>query len=425
MKYTHDPSEYIRGLQQLLISDKKKVGFLFGAGTSAAKKNETSITVPTVAQLTKEVIDELIEKESTYKTLFEELKEELKDRYNIETILSNIEQKLQIIGRGTLNDLNKTQFEKLIRDFKEEIRVRINVHKGKTNEDFKNLVQSDFAKWIKQIERKYPVEIFTTNYDYLFELGLEYYDIPYYDGFTGSYKPFFNSDSVECMSFLPNQTKLWKIHGSLGWQVDEENGKIIRTDSNNNDILIYPSILKYKDSKKQPYTSLMDRLLNFLKTDDSILITCGYSFADDHINERLTSALNSNTTAHLIVLYYDKYWDDVEKIYKFELTENSNLYKIASCNTKISVYGFQSAVIGGKLGEWEFKNIPDKEDLIRLDLYFDSNGHDDEKELNIEKKGTEKWNGGEFYLPNFKNLVRFLSSMMSNNEIREVGMNGK
>ena len=35
---THDPSEYIKGLQQLLISDKKNVAFLFGAGTSLAKK---------------------------------------------------------------------------------------------------------------------------------------------------------------------------------------------------------------------------------------------------------------------------------------------------------------------------------------------------------------------------------------------------
>jgi hypothetical protein len=31
---THDTSEYIRGLQQLLISGKKKIDFLFGAGTS-------------------------------------------------------------------------------------------------------------------------------------------------------------------------------------------------------------------------------------------------------------------------------------------------------------------------------------------------------------------------------------------------------
>ena len=35
---SYDPSEYIRGLQQLLVSDKKRIGFLFGAGTSLAKK---------------------------------------------------------------------------------------------------------------------------------------------------------------------------------------------------------------------------------------------------------------------------------------------------------------------------------------------------------------------------------------------------
>lgn len=39
------------------------------------------------------------------------------------------------------------------------------------------------------------------------------------------------------------------------------------------DILIYPSTLKYKESKKQPFESLLDRLSNFLKQDDIILIT--------------------------------------------------------------------------------------------------------------------------------------------------------
>ncbi len=43
---TYNPSEYIRGLQQLLVLDKKKIAFLFGAGTSLSRKNEESITVP-------------------------------------------------------------------------------------------------------------------------------------------------------------------------------------------------------------------------------------------------------------------------------------------------------------------------------------------------------------------------------------------
>jgi len=38
METTHDPREFVRGLQQILISDKKRLGFLFGAGTSMAIK---------------------------------------------------------------------------------------------------------------------------------------------------------------------------------------------------------------------------------------------------------------------------------------------------------------------------------------------------------------------------------------------------
>lgn len=333
-------------------------------------------------------------------------------KYNIETILSNLEQKILIIGKGTLNGLNKDDLKQLIKRFKELIRVEITVHKGKKEDDFKELIQTDFAKWLKLSDRKYGVEIFTTNYDYLFELGLEYHDVPYYDGFIGSYNPFFYSESIENMQFLSKETKLWKIHGSLGWHIEKNSKKIIRKENESDDLLIYPSELKYKDSKKQPYASLMDRLLKFLKEDDTVLITSGYSFGDEHINERITSALNSTTTSHLIVLFYDKYWDESSKSNKYGLNKQSALYQLASKNSKISVYGFESAIIGGKLGKWKLKKEPTKDDLIELELYFDAFGDDSEQEIKVEKKGEEKWKGGEFYLPDFKNLVKFLSSMI-------------
>lgn len=412
MEYSHDPSEYIRGLQQLLISDKKKIGFLFGAGTSSAKKNESSLVVPNIANLTKRIEEKLKIERKEYCSVFEELKEELEGKYNIETILSNLEQKILIIGKGTLNSLDKDKLKELIKRFKELIKDEITVHKGKKEDDFRELIQTDFAKWLKLSDRKYGVEIFTTNYDYLFELGLEYHDVPYYDGFIGSYNPFFYSESIENMQFLSKETKLWKIHGSLGWHIEKSTKKIIRKENESEDLLIYPSELKYKDSKKQPYASLMDRLLKFLKEDDTVLITSGYSFGDEHINERITSALNSTTTSHLIVLFYDKYWDKSSKNYKYGLTKESALYQLASKNSKISVYGFESAIIGGKLGKWELKKEPTKDDLIELELYFDAFGDDSEQEMSVEKKGEEKWIGGEFYLPDFKNLVKFLSSMI-------------
>jgi hypothetical protein len=412
----YDPTEYVKGLQQILISDKKKIGFLFGAGTSLhAKKGESSITIPAIADMTRKVVEEIGSEKASYKTALDEIKNELTEAcFNIELILSNLESKQQVIGKGRLNSLDKQGFIDLINMLKNKIMHEVCCHKLLEPEDYEDLVHSDFAKWIGRANRKYPVEIFTTNYDYLFELGLEHNDIPYYDGFTGSYCPFFYAASIEDFSFLARQTKLWKIHGSLGWHYDKATGKIIRKGSDKKDILIYPSILKYDESKKQPYTSFMDRLCNFLRQDDSILVTCGYSFCDEHINERIKTALDTDATSHVIALYCDGDFENAD-------WNNSLLHKMACSNSKISVYGLRSAVIGCKRGKWKLRTEPDKEDTININLYFDEDAPINETDKkNEEKKGEEIWTGeGEFRLPEFYNLVAFLEAMIIGNEINE------
>lgn len=247
---------------------------------------------------------------------------------------------------------------------------------------------------------------------------MEHKEIPYYDGFCGSLRAFFNPESVEDFSFLSKQTKLWKIHGSLGWHYDMDTEKILRVSPDDDDILIYPSTLKYKESKKQPYESLMDRLSNFLKQDDAILITCGYSWGDEHINSRIISALKTNTTSHVIGLIFDKY-DKID--------DKSNVSKIGLDNPKVSIYASRSAVIGCNYGEWKLKSEPSKDDTVNLNLYFDEDGAiDSNEEKNKEAKGEEVWTGkGEFILPDFGKLVTFLNSMVSDNEIKKLGENVK
>lgn len=407
---THDPSEYIRGIQQILTSDKKRIGFLFGAGSSLAVKNENSLTVPAIGKMTNDIVNLVGEACADYEKALVEIKNELgKKNFNIETILSNLEQKVTFIGAGKLNGLEKGSFESLITEIKKNVRKMVSVHKTAdskiaSNAIVKDLVHTDFANWIGQAERKHPIEIFTTNYDFLFELGLECKEIPYYDGFCGSLRPFFNPESVEDLSFLAKQTKLWKIHGSLGWHFDKDTGKILRVNPDDNDILIYPSTLKYKDSKKQPYESLLDRLSNFLKQDDSILITCGYSWGDEHINSRIVSALKTNTTSHVIGLIFDKY--EV-------LTAESNVVKLGLDNTKISFYGSRSAVIGCAHGNWLIKTKPQANDNVEQFFIADP-------EIEDEWVGS-----GEFILPDFGKLVNFLNAMINDNEIRRLGINGK
>jgi len=421
---SHDPAEYIRGIQQILISDKKRIGFLFGAGSSLAKKSEKSLIVPAIGQMTSEIIAKVGEVEKKYKKALKEIEKELgKDNFNIETILSNLEQKATFIGGGSLNSLNKKDFENLIVEIKKNVREMVSVHKVESdkiasNDIVNELVHTDFANWIRQAERKYPIEIFTTNYDFLFELGLECNEVPYYDGFCGSLRPFFNPESVEDFSFLVNQTKLWKIHGSLGWHYDKDTEKILRVFPDDNDILIYPSSLKYKDSKKQPYESLLDRLSNFLKQGDSILITCGYSWGDEHINSRIISSLKTNTTSHVIGLIFDK----VDP-----MTNESKIAKLGLENSKISMYASRNAIIGCNFGEWRLKSEPTKDDTVNLNLYFDEDAHSsNDEELKKELKGDEVWTGkGEFILPDFSKLVIFLNAMISDNEIKKLGQNVK
>ena len=411
-EHTHDPSEHIRGLQQLLISDKKKIGFLFGAGTSLSKKNSDSLFVPAIEDLTKSIEKELLKK-LQYKKAITEIKEEIgAEKYNIETLLSNLEQKLSIIANGKLNELTKDEINSLIKEIKNHVRKQVSVHKNlKKIED---IIQFDFAEWIGRADRKFPIEIFTTNYDYLFELGLEGKNIPYYDGFTGSYLPFFNSDSIENFDFLPHQTKLWKVHGSLGWHYDKKSDKVIRKDSSEEDILIYPSTFKYSDSKKQPYISLLDRLSNFLKQDDVVLISCGYSFKDDHINERILTALNSDKKSYVVALYYDK----DEKTKNCLLDENSPIVQKAKSNSKLSIYGFRSAVIGCQYGKWKLKTESDISGTLNLNLYYAEDGDDRKIEKKVEKKGEERWTGeGELFLPDFTKFVVFLKSMIIENDL--------
>jgi hypothetical protein len=101
---THDPSQDLRGIQQILISDKKRIGFLFCAGRSLLRKREKSLTILAIGHMTAEIVKTVGEVKGEYKSVFDEIKKELDEQhFNTETILSNLVQKASFIGGGTGN----------------------------------------------------------------------------------------------------------------------------------------------------------------------------------------------------------------------------------------------------------------------------------------------------------------------------------
>jgi hypothetical protein len=403
--YSHDPREYIRMLKQILISDSKRIGFLSGAGTSVSINNDSKKFISAMEEMTENVIKNLKEIPK-FIGVMEDIKEELEGRsekFQLENILSVITQKAAIIGNGTLSGLNKSEFEELKQNVEEQIKNSVSVHND-VDLKIKKTPHYDFAGWILQTSRKYPIEIFTTNYDYLFEMALEEQKVPYFDGFVGGYTPFFFADAIEQDDrSVPEWTRLWKLHGSLGWKYDDEKNIVVKENKNigvcgeKGELMIYPSTLKYEHSRKQPYVSLIDRLKDFVKKEDSVLFILGYSFGDQHINETIMSALSKSRISHVYAFK------------RSDLKEDDEVVQLAMKEKKLSVYGKRHAVIGGVYGKWRLKDEPQKEDAIDIDIYFD-------EEATI---GDEKWSGqGNFILGDFKKYVGFLKVLSWNNSYK-------
>jgi hypothetical protein len=418
MQRGHDPREFIRGIQQVLINNTIRIGFLFGAGTSMAapltdkegkdlydEKGRRMPLIPGVWSMTNSIISSIEKKEfkKALGIIKEELEEAEKDEekrkgvFMLENIISVIDQKLRVIGKGTLCGLNKEQLRELRSCFQKEIKKLVAVQ---SNGNI-NLVEScrlhrDFARWIRYAARKHSIEVFTTNYDYLFEIGFESQHLTYFDGFVGGYKPFFDPVSVENDQLIPQWTRLWKLHGSLGWGYDEEEKRIIRSREISDDsIVIYPSMLKYDDSRKQPYASYIERLSSFLKKDDGVLFVCGYSFGDEHINDTIMNGLVQSKSTTIIALVFDE-----------DLNENSTAVKIGRRSNKVMICGNKKALIGGTFSDWMLKREPAKEDFEFIDRFFDRDAPTPENE---KGQGDELMNPtGRLKLVNFMDFVDFL-----------------
>jgi SIR2-like domain len=148
--------------------------------------------------------------------------------------------------------------------------------------------------------------------------------MPYFDGFTGAHMPFFDPVSISTDILPKRWSRLWKMHGSLGWDVMDD--MIIRTGQRNATKLIYPDHLKYDEIRRLPYSALFERLREFLATPDSLLLCSGFSFFDSHICAVLDEGLIANTHTAIFAFQYKT------------LAEEAAAAKFALRHPNLSVY---------------------------------------------------------------------------------------
>lgn len=380
-----------------LFSYAKNIGFFFGAGSSCA------FGLPDILRLTENVGMRL---DGDLKSHYEDLKQSLSNLHtdsdiNVENVLNYVRQIREITGEKEdreYDGINGKLAQKLDEQICKEI---FNViQEEERAADIKEL--RNFFAWLDISNRNNTKEIFTTNYDLLLEKAMEYNQIPYFDGFVGSYEPFFWPESIEKDVSLNDLTfnwiRLWKMHGSLNWEYrkddSSDSGKIIRSgrvDNPENELVIYPSKEKYNLSRKQPFIAYFDRLKNYLLQGERLFIISGYSFSDQHINEVICNGLRQNPRLYSICMCFTD-----EQV---ELLE-----PIAVGHLNLCVMGPRKMIVNGKLQEWKY----DEEvgSSSGSDIYWDKSQN-------------------KFILGDFKKLIAFF--IISSGKIQSIkeALNGK
>lgn len=167
--------------------------------------------------------------------------------------------------------------------------------------------------------------IFTTNYDLAFENAFDDLGITYIDGFSGFHHRYFRPEVFDYDYFYPGSktegkvrkiervVKYFKLHGSLTWIKEQESSNNLyglREMSSEyieshlkqaGDIIIYPTTLKKGYTLDFPYSEMFRHFATAISKPQSVLITIGYSFFDEHINDIIYQALSIPSFTLIII----------------------------------------------------------------------------------------------------------------------------
>lgn len=348
MSNFHDPIKHLKFLRQSLSQDKKPTGFFISAGCPLAVKMPEGQwpLIPDVKNLTLYIHSKLKAPEgeaaNNYDKLIIELGKANKNVDNVEDILSFLRALKQVCVGNTVRGFDEAALVELEKDICLSIVEKLDVSLPDKETPYHRL-----AHWISSIDREKPIEIFTTNYDLLTEQAFEEASLPYFDGFVGSRQSFFDLRALEDNLIPKHWTRLWKIHGSINWF--QKNTKEVYRSSQTKIIadshLIYPSHIKYEQSRKMPYLALIDQLTRFLRQPNSLLILTGYSFNDEHLNDTIINALKANPNTMVIALLFGKLKVDGSENYP-------NAVSLASNRSNLAILGNDEAIIGTVRGPW-------------------------------------------------------------------------
>jgi hypothetical protein len=211
---------------------------------------------------------------------------------------------------GSKLEIEKGDLDRLIKEITGSLTSVLNLPKSGLQAPLRS-----HRKFIKKVLTR-PLNLrranlFTLNYDTLIEQAGDAEGAVLVDGFVGALHRIFRPETYDIDFYFPAQTTegrvhrfdralhLYKLHGAITWhrcEADWENpfgiyATFFNQDSQEEDVLIYPTPLKYGQALGMPYSELFRRFGNAIARPQSALFVIGFGFGDDHVNALIRQAL--------------------------------------------------------------------------------------------------------------------------------------
>lgn len=271
------------------------------------------------------------------------------DTPNIEDRIGTVTKLLQglrVMGEDEKATALKAELDIRIKSFLESVlsaeqsfRSQIAVTDDDLSHDATNLLVSFLLSFASRAGTRDRLNLFTTNYDRFLEYGCDQAGIRLLDRFVGTLQPIFRASRLNLdlhynppgirgePRYLEGVVRYTKLHGSLDWRADgltisrcalpfgADSGHPSIPDNASDTAMIYPNPAKDIETLNYPYAELFRDFATAVCRPNSVLVTYGYGFGDDHVNRIIKDMLTMPST-HLVIISYDDPGERVSRFYR-------------------------------------------------------------------------------------------------------------
>lgn len=316
--------------------------FLIGAGCSRCANK------PLIGELTAKVLASV---DARIKSEFDGLNGAGTWPPTIEDLINYLVRYQSILQ--TVKDPTKHLFEPVwIRESLQAIKQEIVTHIADAWVD--SPVHARFLQRVANKWSKAGRDIFTLNYDTVIEATLDKLRYDYVDGFRGSRLAWFDPTVFDEPSACVPNFRIHKLHGSVNW-LRENTGHVRRAvvttaDDITDTVVVYPSEQKYLQTQFGVYETLIGRFRSRLRATNvnNCLVTLGYSFNDEHVNEAIIDAINATASNLTVIAFVGPDPKVTEQQAQLAAIETR-------CDNRFNAFVGNSFYVGGALDDSESK----------------------------------------------------------------------